>query len=656
MHDHRFKVVNDIQSIPPKVYKEVVDRYVGYVSAFPFVKAVYQIGSVSAPGISDLDLVVVVENCYDPLRMNQLSVLQSQTDPLLKYLFIHDIYLYDRDSFGNLHYTVYCNDLVHLYGAPQPIVQLDEAEKEALCLQIIFDFVSSRLAQFQQLLANPQLSARGAVVRLSSIRHSYKMLNDLGIEDLQTQRFIDKLMAMRKEPEIINEQELAALFLESFHHFTRVVYLAAAYYSENCLNFYSAVDPSNSLKLNSEFTLRFVDQAPDLFRPEINGKTIDYPNTVFYHYLAFTECSNFLADKARCYLSHSGDESYDLSLTYLHTLRKRLNSISNHLIFLKNNKAHYAMKGHPGFTVALDAAALPQKSARNISSPPGSVASPYKAHRFNVIIDGAAEAEPLEKIRNHFDIDITLPEFTKSDYLQWVIGFFPDCEKRFGHTLHKKLIELFATHYILNPGRDDSYMDAAGGFNTYIHRIECNKKYIQSIIISEQLRRFFGEGIDYIQSDAAQIPLPDSSLDKISCHHSFEHFQGNSDSDFITEIQRLLRPGGKCCIIPLFIADRYVEVSRARNSHCPFDRRAKYIVDPTARITGGESCGDFARIYDMAAFQERVIDFIDRERFSITLSELLMDGQHVPDFDLPCHAGITKVNYPYRALTIERNI
>lgn len=637
------------------MYQEIVDRYLGYVSGFPFVKAVYQMGSVGAPGISDLDLVVVVENCYDPLRMNQLSVLQSQTDPLVKYLFIHDVYLYDRQSFGNFHYTLYCDNLVLLHGAPQPVAQPDEAERKALSLQIIFDFVSSRLAQFQKLLAHPQLSARGAVVRLSSIRHSYRMLNDLGIEDLQIQRFIDRLMSMRKEPEIINEEELAALFMESFHHFSRVVYLAATYYSENCLNFYSAVDPSNSLKLNPEFTLRFVNEGPDVFRPQLNGKTIEYPNTVFYHYLAFTECSNFLADRAKCHLSYSGDESYDLSLTYMNTLRKRLDSISNHLIFLNNNRAHYAMSGHPGFTAASDSTLFP-KSPVNLSSSPESDTSAKNAHKFNVVLDGAAEVALLEKIENHLDIDITLFEFTKSDYLRWVLRFFPDCEKRFGHAFHKKLIELFATHYILEPGRDDSYMDAAGGFNTYIHRIKCHKRYIQSIIISEQLRKSFGEGIDYIQSDAARIPLPDGSLDRISCHHSFEHFQENSDIAFIIEIQRLLRPGGKCCIIPIFIADHYLEVTRETNSNCPFDRRAKYIVDPTARLTGGESCGDFARVYDMAAFQERVIDPIDRETFRIVLSELVMDGERVPDFDLPCHTGITKVNYPYRALTIERTL
>jgi hypothetical protein len=148
--------------------------------------------------------------------------------------------------------------------------------------------------------------------------------------------------------------------------------------------------------------------------------------------------------------------------------------------------------------------------------------------------------------------------------------------------------------------------------------------------------------------------LPDESLTKISIHHSFEHFQGNSDSDFIKESQRLMQVGGKCCIIPIFIADKYVEVTRSNKPQCRYDKNSTYIVDPTARVTGGGSCGDYARIYDILSFKKRVVEQIDRDKFSISLSEVTIDSNSVPDFALQCHKGITEINYPYRALTIER--
>lgn len=59
-----------------------------------------------------------------------------------------------------------------------------------------------------------------------------------------------------------------------------------------------------------------------------------------------------------------------------------------------------------------------------------------------------------------------------------------------------------------------------------------------------------------IGSDATCIPLPDGSVDSIVAHNSWEHFEGNADIRFISEAARLLRPGGKLTIIPLFLKEK----------------------------------------------------------------------------------------------------
>ena len=97
-----------------------------------------------------------------------------------------------------------------------------------------------------------------------------------------------------------------------------------------------------------------------------------------------------------------------------------------------------------------------------------------------------------------------------------------------------------------------------------------------------------------------------------------------------------------------------MEVSRSNKHQYHYDANSTYIIDATARITGGATCGDYARIYDISSFNKRVIDQIDGEKFNISLSEITIDGNSVPDFKLQCHKGITRINYPYRALTIER--
>jgi hypothetical protein len=84
------------------------------------------------------------------------------------------------------------------------------------------------------------------------------------------------------------------------------------------------------------------------------------------------------------------------------------------------------------------------------------------------------------------------------------------------------------------------------------------------------------------------------------------------------------------------------------------DPEATYLVDPTAALPGGQDSGNFARIYDPASFQRRVLDAIDESHFNVTLLEIQVDGHPVPDLSLDMHAVVTAINYPYRALAIER--
>ena len=654
MGNLELQFVRDITHIGHDVYNTVTDRYIAHISKLSFVKSVYQIGSVRDPGISDLDMIVVVDECYDPLKIGLLSIFRNNIHCQSKNTFLHDIYLYNQRSFKRILYSNYCDNMKLLYGVDQNLDVPDRSELDILSMQIIFDFVASRLAQFQQFIASGRISLRGILVRVSSIKHSYSLLARLGIKDSEIQDFVCKVEKMRKEHEKVSDNDIRETFLASFYFFSRIVHLASKYFFEKYLKFHTDIDASNSLKLNSQFTIKFVEDAPGYYKTVNVEPTIYYPREVFFHYLAFINSKSIFAERAKYHLCFSGDECYDIHDNYTRTLNKRLGALSDNLLFLNMNKADFSMSGFPGFLISRD---ITQKSeifkkhsfdpyANNISSPILS--------KHNLIIDKVVKFEPLNRIKSCCDLNVDRLDFDKTCYEQWVSSFFPEWQGRYGHILNKKIIELFVTYQILDLQEVDEYMDAAGGINTYADRIKCKKRYLQGIGVSSELRSVLGNEIGYIQGDAAKIDLPDESLTKISSHHSFEHFQSNSDSNFVKEVQRLLKVGGKCCIIPIFIADKYVEVSRSNKHQYHYDANSTYIIDATARITGGATCGDYARIYDISSFNKRVIDQIDGEKFNISLSEITIDGNSVPDFKLQCHKGITRINYPYRALTIER--
>ena len=282
MGRQKIQFVRDITKIDHEVYNTVIDRYITHISKLSFVKSVYQIGSVKDPGISDLDLVVVVNECHDLLEIGLLSVFRNNIHRQAKNVFLHDIYLYDQHSFKRFLYSNYSDNMKLLHGVDQQLDVPDQSELDILSMQIIFDFVASRLAQFHQFHASGRISLRGILVRVSSIKHSYSLLTKLGIIDSEIQDFIYKVEKMRREHEKITDKDILETFLASFYFFSRIVHLASSCFVEKYLNFHTVPDASNSLKLNSQFTIKFVDNAPGYYKTVNVEPIVYYPREVFF--------------------------------------------------------------------------------------------------------------------------------------------------------------------------------------------------------------------------------------------------------------------------------------------------------------------------------------------------------------------------------------
>jgi hypothetical protein len=273
----------------------------------------------------------------------------------------------------------------------------------------------------------------------------------------------------------------------------------------------------------------------------------------------------------------------------------------------------------------------------------------------NVIVDRLVRSLGTEELRAAIsECAFSELDLSAAEMKEWTLRYCPRTLEVYRDPQHKKIIEFYSTFQILRPEHGHVVMDAAGGAHGYLSRLDCRRRTLQDIRISEATRQQLGDAVEYLEGDAASIPLPDGSVDRISCHHSFEHFQGDSDMTFIREVQRLLAPGGRCVILPIFLVDRYSEVTDRLSLTLKFDPASQRVIDPTAAIPGGRPSGHYARAYDLAAFRRRVLDNIDRSRFAVTIVAVTMDGAPVPDMARPCHRQATAFNFPYRALVIDR--
>jgi SAM-dependent methyltransferase len=108
---------------------------------------------------------------------------------------------------------------------------------------------------------------------------------------------------------------------------------------------------------------------------------------------------------------------------------------------------------------------------------------------------------------------------------------------------------------------------------------------------------------DRIGGDAAALPIPSGFADALTLHCSFEHFEGDRDFLFLREAERVLRPGGRLCILPLYTNRAYsiqTDLEAWNRRRPSLERDALICVAPA----WGEVHG---RFYDAAHFTERIL-------------------------------------------------
>ena len=106
-----------------------------------------------------------------------------------------------------------------------------------------------------------------------------------------------------------------------------------------------------------------------------------------------------------------------------------------------------------------------------------------------------------------------------------------------------------------------------------------------------------------IGGDAAAMPVPDAFADVLVLHNAFEHFEGDSDTRFMHEAARVLKPGGRVCILPLFMHERFANQT---DPAAIFGTPPAF--DPGAEVWCVRGWHDrFGRHYDAAQLESRLL-------------------------------------------------
>lgn len=108
-----------------------------------------------------------------------------------------------------------------------------------------------------------------------------------------------------------------------------------------------------------------------------------------------------------------------------------------------------------------------------------------------------------------------------------------------------------------------------------------------------------------VGSNADSIPLEAGSIDFMTLHCTFEHFEGQADTGFVREAARLLKPGGMVVIAPLYLNCNHVNIT---GSPDPSEQeRIGFDADASYHCLIPEWQNRFGRHYSPAALETRVL-------------------------------------------------
>jgi SAM-dependent methyltransferase len=168
----------------------------------------------------------------------------------------------------------------------------------------------------------------------------------------------------------------------------------------------------------------------------------------------------------------------------------------------------------------------------------------------------------------------------------------------------EKSLEHYLAAVLLDLSMDDVYIDIANANSPtpeIYHELFGCETYRQDLI--------FPEGIHgrTIGGNAARMPVEDGFASKMALHCSFEHFEGDSDIEFIREVNRVLKKGGRVCILPLYL---FTEYAIQTDPACVLPKDIQFEGD--ARIFAAKGWGNrHGRFYDISHLLARIRDNLD---------------------------------------------
>ncbi len=171
-----YKFIDRPAPIPRQLYDETIEGIVNRNKHIEGIKAIYSFGNITAPGISDLDLLFVFKNNVT-CHANGFESLPENHKPL----FTHGIMAVSEKHFTeNAHFTIWSDHHLLFGEAPSsyPLLRTSEEEK-SIAAQTAIEFLIANYIDIKIQRSYKVIKLRAFLQHMKGLLYDLEMLNDI---------------------------------------------------------------------------------------------------------------------------------------------------------------------------------------------------------------------------------------------------------------------------------------------------------------------------------------------------------------------------------------------------------------------------------------------------------------------------------------------
>ncbi|MBT5492478.1 hypothetical protein HOK00_09750 [bacterium] len=338
----------DFQHYKIEKYDEIRDRFISLFEDIEEVISLYEFGKVKNPGISDIDLAIVLskETMNNEDLNRQLEEIYQNSD-FNDMLCGGTVMVFSEEDFPLLNLL---DDIeVHrLYGKKIDLIVFNSSKETMIRIFQIFDWLPERLLSLSKVLSKDKILIKSVLGYLYSIRYTFRILDSLGIvKEQKLNDFINSIESLRNNWFNYNSEiklkQLYSLIISMYTLGEKYIWMFSSWSEEkfNIKYINTELPIQFNLTQNSGFLLT---EKKDNYLSFLNNSLdsteffLPVPSAWMYHWSIYSYFDGFISEKIDKNLKSKSIDINYLEGDYLIIAEERIGLCNNMAQFLFSRK------------------------------------------------------------------------------------------------------------------------------------------------------------------------------------------------------------------------------------------------------------------------------------------------------------------------------